>query len=211
MTPSVLDMHGGPSDPAPLGEQALVAGLRARDEHAYEVLVREHGGRLLATARRMLGNEEDARDVLQEGFLTAFRSISSFAGQSLLSTWLHRIVVNTALMKLRSRRCRPEGSIEDLLPVFHEDGHHVDPPCRWSDRAEQELQRGENRQLVREAVDALPRRYREVVVLRDLEHLSTEEAAQLLGVTPNAVKIRLHRARQALRTLLDRHFKDASP
>src|SRR5262245_65193359 len=103
-------------------EAALVAGLRAGVAAAYEEMVRSHLPRMLATARRVLGNEEDARDAVQDAFLSAFRALNSFEGQSRLSTWLHRIAVNAALMKLRSKRRRPERPITDLLPRFTEDG-----------------------------------------------------------------------------------------
>jgi RNA polymerase sigma-70 factor, ECF subfamily len=188
-------------------DAVLAASLRAGDAQAYDRFVRMNAGRCLATARRMLGNEEDARDAVQETLVAVFRSIASYAGQSRLSTWLHRILMNMALMKLRSRRGRFVTSIEDLLPGFQEDGHHVDPPQPWGEGAENELLLRERRQLVREGIEGLPPAYREVLLLRDIEGLSTEETANVLSVTPNAVKIRLHRARQALRTLLDHHFR----
>lgn len=196
--------------PAP-HELQLVAALQRGCDDAYATIVRENGRQLLAAARRMLGNEEDARDALQEAFVRAFRSVGSFEGKCRLGTWLHRIVVTSCLMKLRSRRSRPECSIEDLTPRFNADGHHVDPPCPWSDFAVARLQSAESRAILWRAIDDLPAGHREVVVLRDIEQLSTEAASQLLGITPNAVKIRLHRARQALRTLLDRHVKDLKP
>lgn len=186
-----------------LGERVLLAALRAGEEPAYEQLVREHGGRMLAVARRMMRNEEEARDVLQEAFLLAFRGITRFEGQSRLSTWLHRIVVNAALMKLRSRRAHPEESIEPLLPTFQEDGHAVRGYSEWPDRPDTDYARNEIRDLVRATIDRLPETYRTVLVLRDIEELDTSEVATMLGVTANAVKIRLHRARQALRQLLD--------
>jgi RNA polymerase sigma-70 factor (ECF subfamily) len=195
----------------PPAEPSLVAALQRGEADAFATLVREHAPQLLATARRMLGNEEDARDALQEGFASAFRGIGGFAGKCRLATWLHRIVVNMALMKLRSRRSRPEASFEELQPRFHDDGHHVEPPCPWSERAIERLQSVESRAILRDAIDQLPAVHREVVVLRDIEQLSTEEVSELLGSTPNAVKIRLHRARQALRTLLDRHLQDLLP
>ena len=189
-------------------ERDLLARLRAGDDLAYERLVVEQGGRLLAVARRFLRNEEDARDCLQECFVQAFRALPRFEGHSKLSTWLHRIVVNAALMKLRSRRARPEEPIEPLLPSFQEDGHSTVTYRDWSPSAEELLERAEVRDLVRAAIDRLPDSYRTVLVRRDLEELDTAEVAELLGVTANAVKIRLHRARQALRQLLDVQLRE---
>ena len=189
-------------------EVILLAGLRTGDGKAYEQLVRNYGGRLLAVARRFLPNEDDARDALQDAFLSAFRAIGSFQEGARVSTWLHRIVINAALMKLRTRRRRPEESIDDLLPTFLEDGHRENPGPAWKETSETALQRQETRVLVRGCIDRLPDAYRTVLLLRDIEELDTEETAQLLDITPNAVKIRLHRARQALRTLLDPHFRE---
>ena len=197
-----------PSTTATNDDLALLQALQRGDDEAYAVLVRQHGRQMLATAKRILGCDEDAQDCLQEMFLSAFRSIGAFEGKSRLSTWLHRIIVNVALMKLRSRRARPEHSIEDLLPQFSEDGHHLEPPCPWSENAIASLQTSESRQLLRRAIEQLPDGYREVVLLRDIEGLSTETTGQMLGITTNAAKIRLHRARQALRTLLSPHCKD---
>ena len=193
-----------------LDEAAFLARLRAGDGLAFEQLVRAYSGRLLAVARRFLHNEEDARDALQEAFLSAFRALDSFEADARISTWLHRIAINAALMKLRSRRRKPEESIDDLLPTFLEDGHRANPGPAWKEPAEVTLQRQETRTLVRECIDRLPETYRMVLLLRDIEELDTEETAQLLNVSPNAVKIRLHRARQALRTLLDPHFREAT-
>lgn len=189
-------------------ESELLARLRAGDDRAYERLVIEQGGRLLAVARRFLRNEEDARDCLQECFVQAFRALPRFEGSSKLSTWLHRILVNAALMRLRSRRARPEESIEPLLPRFLDDGHSAVSYRDWSPAADDLLERAETRRFVRAAIDRLPETYRTVLVLRDLEDLDTAEVADLLGVTANAVKIRLHRARQALRQLLDLHWRE---
>lgn len=193
------------------GEAEILVGLRAGDGAAFEKLVRMHSGRLLAVARRFLHSEEDARDAVQDAFLSAFRALDGFEEGSRISTWLHRIVVNAALMKLRTRRRKPEESIDELLPKFHEDGHRVDPGPEWKEPAEVALHKQETRTLVRACIDRLPETYRAVLLLRDIEEFDTEEAAQILQISPNAVKIRLHRARQALRTLLDPHFrKDAS-
>jgi RNA polymerase sigma-70 factor (ECF subfamily) len=187
-------------------DEQLLAGLRAADGTAYERLIRLHGGRLLAVARRILGNEEDARDAVQEAFVSAFKHIGGFEGGSRLSTWLHRIVVNVALMRLRTRRRKPEVGIDDLLPAFQADGHHVEQFQQWADSAHDLLERAEVRTAVRAAIDQLPDTYRVVLLLRDIEDRDTADVAAILGITPNACKIRLHRARQALRTLLAPHF-----
>lgn len=191
-------------------DRELVAALRRGDADAFATVVRVHGQRLLATARRMLGDEHDARDCLQETFLSAFKAVGTFESKSRLTTWLHRIAVNHALMKLRSRRGRPEVCIDDLLPRFTLDGHHVEAPTTWGTESIELLERRESRELLWRAIDQLPDAYREVVVLRDIEGLSTEATGELLGVSANAAKIRLHRARQALRMLLDRHFRDST-
>jgi RNA polymerase sigma-70 factor (ECF subfamily) len=186
----------------------LVAGLQAGEPQAFEALVRKHTAPLLRLARRFLGNEEDARDALQDAMLAVYRSIGSFAGNAMLSTWLHRVVVNACLMKLRAKRRRPEESeVDALLPTFREDGHQVEPSVPWTENAETLLEREETRAQVRECIARLPDAYRIVLHLRDIEEMTTEETAEILGITRNAVKIRLHRARQALRTLLDRHMR----
>ena len=204
-------LRAGPSQPAAPAaaddEAALVTGLQAGDDDAFETLVRRWGGRMLATARRLVRNDEDARDVVQEAFLAAHRAIGSFHGTARLSTWLHRIVVNEALMRLRRKRRRPEESIDDLLPRFAEDGHFAEPVTPWEGDGAALLERRETRALVRAAIDRLPPNYRTVLLLRDIEDLDTEETAGRLGIGPNAVKIRLHRARQALRTLVARDLQ----
>jgi RNA polymerase sigma-70 factor (ECF subfamily) len=189
-----------------VNEAALLEALREGHEWAYEVMVRMYGGRLLAVARRLTRHEEDARDVVQSAYLSAFRALRDFEGACQLSTWLHRIVVNTALMRLRSRRRKPEESIEPLLPVFQNDGHHVEQFSDWTTPADRLLERQETRATVRACIDRLPDKYRVILTLRDIEEMSTQEVAGLLDLTPTAVKVRLHRARQALSTLLRGEF-----
>lgn len=189
-----------------IDDTTLLERLRQGDDTAYELLIRMYGGRLLAVARGLLRNEEDARDVVQNAYVSAFRGLPSFKGTCQLSTWLHRIVVNGALMKLRTRRRKPEESIEDLLPAFLEDGHHVESFSAWAAQADRLLEHKQMRQVVRAAIAELPETHRAVLMLRDIEDLTTDEAAEALGITPNAVKIRLHRARQALATLVRRRI-----
>lgn len=190
-------------------DAVLVAGLQAGDSGAFEKLLREYGPRLLRLARRFLANEEDARDALQDAMVAVYRSIGNFESTSALSTWLHRIVVNSALMKLRSRRRHPEEDIEQYLPTFTSDGHQREPTTPWTESADRVIEREELRASVREAIDKLPDAYRIVLHLRDIEELSTAETAEILGVTKDVVKIRLHRARQALRKLLDQPMRNA--
>ena len=190
-------------------EATLLAQLRAGDEAAFEQVVRQYGGRLLAVARRIVGTEEDARDVVQDAFMNAFKNLDRFEGNAKLSTWLHRIAVNAALMKLRTRKRKPEQPIDSMLPGFNEDGHFEERFQSWEEPVDKALEREENRELVRRQIDALPDSYRTVLVLRDIEGLDTEETANMLGLSVNATKIRLHRARQALRTMLAPHFGGA--
>jgi RNA polymerase sigma-70 factor (ECF subfamily) len=181
----------------------LLTRLRAGSEDAFTDLVRMNTGRLLAVARRMLRQEQEAQDAVQEAFICAFRALSGFEGQCRLSTWLHRITVNACLMRLRRTQRKPEQSIDDLLPTFRTDGHTVEQFRHWDDSALTRLEKHEMRALVRSCIDRLPETYRTALLLRDIEEMDSDEAAALLGITPNALKIRVHRARQALRTLLD--------
>ncbi len=187
-------------------EAELIGRLRGGEAAAYEALVRDYGGRMLAVARRILIDEDHARDAVQEAFLSAFKSIGGFEGGSRLGTWLHRIVTNAALMKLRARGRKPETQLDDLLPTFYEDGHRQNAVAAWNAPADVLAQRAETRQIVRRSIDRLPDDYRTVLMLRDMDQLDTEETAELLGVNRGVVKTRLHRARQALRTLLEKEL-----
>ncbi|NQZ98854.1 MAG: sigma-70 family RNA polymerase sigma factor [Myxococcales bacterium] len=181
--------------------------MRSGEEAAFEELVRTHGGRLLAVARRYLPSEDDARDAVQDAFLSAFKALPAFEGQAKLSTWLHRIAVNAALMKLRTRRRKPEQSIDDLLPGFLEDGHLEKPASEWMPVPLDLVERKEIAEIVRSNIARLPDNHRHVLLLRDIEEFDTEETAEMLEITPNAVKTRLHRARLALRELLEPHLR----
>jgi RNA polymerase sigma-70 factor (ECF subfamily) len=188
-----------------IDDPMLIARLRAGDEGAFEQLVRSTMGRLLATARRLLRNEEEARDAVQTAFIRAFQSLSRFREEARLSTWLHRIVVNESLMRLRSRT-KEESLDETLLPQFAADGHQVRDTVDWSDSAEQAIERSETAAMVSASIDQLPEPYRTTLILRDLDELTPDEAAEVLGVSKNVLKVRLHRGRQMLRALLEKQF-----
>jgi RNA polymerase sigma-70 factor (ECF subfamily) len=199
-----MDVQPSPEAEA---EADLLRALKAGQDSAFVELVDRYSGRLLAVARRLLNQEQDAQDALQDAFVSAFRSLSTFDGKSTLATWLHRIAVNAALMKLRVKRRKPEQPIEELLPKFYDDGHRQNPGPAWGITAAEAAERVELRELVHRCIGELPDNYRIVLVLRDIEGLDTTTVANHLGIEPGTVKTRLHRARQALRTLLDPHFR----
>lgn len=190
-------------------DRALVEAIAAGDARAFERLVRTHVDPLRAVALRLLQNQADADEVVQEAFLSAFRNLPSWRGDARLGTWLHRIVVNAALQRLRRRKRlgTASESVEELLPRFLDNGHpeHFHRP--WVQTAEELATRAETREQVRRVIDKLPENYRTVLILRDIEELDTAEVADLLELSPGAVKVRLHRARQALRNLLEHEFE----
>lgn len=181
----------------------LIRRLRTNDVDAFETLVRLNRGRMLATAWRLLGSEVDAQDAVQDALLAAYRAIRLFAGNSMLSTWLHRLVVNSSLMRLRFKRRRPETAIPNLL--------HLEETGKWAETgiplpptSEAVCESNQTRAMVRACIARLPAAYQVILLLRDLEELDNNEVAQLLAISANTVKIRLHRARRALKTLIER-------
>lgn len=186
----------------------LVDRLKAGDSAAFSQVVDTLGPRMLAVARRMLRQEQDAQDAVQDAFLSAFKALATFDGRSQLSTWLHRITVNVCLMRLRTRRRKPEQPIETLLPTFLSDGHQTRRTPSWPGDPLGALGDQERSEQVRVMVAQLPEPFRVVLLLRDVEELSTSDTAAALGISENAVKTRLHRARQALRTLIEESMPD---
>lgn len=183
-------------------DSVLLARLQSGDAVSCEQFVRSRIAGALTVARRILGREADAEEAVQDAFLSFFKSLDGFRSDAALSTWLHRIVINASLMKRRALKRHKESSIDDLLPRFSDDGHRLRSASAQStsDNAEN----NELRAVVRKKIDELPDDYRNVILLRDIEQLDTEETARLLGDSPGAVKTRLHRARMALRTLLEK-------
>jgi len=185
-------------------DQALVERLQAGDQTAYAELVEQHAGQVYRLALRMMGNEADAEDVLQETFLSAFKAIDRFEGRSSLSTWLYRIANNAALMRLR-RKEPDQVSIDE--PVERDDGDLM--PRQFFDFCclpEEDLMREEAREEMQHAIEDLAPTLRSVFVMRDIEGLSTQETADALGLSVSAVKSRLMRARLKLRERLSAYF-----
>jgi RNA polymerase sigma-70 factor (ECF subfamily) len=194
-----------PAAPPHVPEAELVAAAQGGDLGAFEQLMQRYEPRVLRLAMRIVGNEADAEDVLQEAFLKAYAKLDSFQRQSSFYTWVVRIAVNEALMKLRRRRGDRELPLdqeldtgEDLLPREVED---------WRPNPEQQMARQELQDLLNQNIASLALPYRVVFQLRDVEGLSTEETADMLRLTVPAVKSRLLRARLQLRDKLSRYFR----
>jgi RNA polymerase sigma-70 factor (ECF subfamily) len=189
-------------------ELTLVERLRGGDPVALEELMERHAARVHRLVYGITRSFADAEEVVQDVFLTLVRKIDSFEGRSSLGTWIYRIAANAALNKRRGKRSEVEVSLEEHLPRFKEDGHREGDRtflmADWSRTPEEELQSGVARSTLRQAIDGLPEHYRAVLVLRDVEELSSEEVAEALGESVASVKSRLHRARMALREQLTR-------
>jgi RNA polymerase sigma-70 factor, ECF subfamily len=187
-------------------ELSLIERLRNGDTSALGPLMDLHAARVYRVAHGITRNEADAEEVVQDVFLSLVRKIHGFEGRAALSSWLYRVTTNAALMKRRGKRAEVEVALEDFLPRFIADGHRAGDRAYvladWSHTPEQELLSRETGALVQEALDDLPEHYRAVLVLRDVEGLSSEAAAEALGESVASVKSRLHRARMVLRERL---------
>lgn len=172
--------------------------------------VREHIGWMLAVARRILTDEMHAEDAVQNAFAKIFAKADTFEGRSALKTWMHRIVVNEALMILRGITRKKESPIDALLPHFDDAGCRVDQKLVIRDTPETALQSAEVTAFVKQAIAQLPEQYRIVLVLRDIEGLSTEEVGTALELSLSNVKVRLHRARAALKKLLEPIYRSGT-
>ncbi len=190
-----------------LSEAELVAAAKAGRQEAYTAIVERYSGTIYNLALRLTGNPQEAEDVLQETFISAFRALSRFEGRSQLGTWLYRIAYNAALMRLRKRQV-PTQSLDE--PLTTDDGELVPRQfVDWSRLPDELLLGKELRSTLEAALQTLPVSLRSVFVLRDIEGLSTAETAQALGLTETNVKVRLHRARLALREKLSQYFGPA--
>jgi RNA polymerase sigma-70 factor (ECF subfamily) len=192
------------SDPAS-DELALVRAAKAGDMQAFEALVRRYDRNVFRIAQHITQNREDAEDVVQEAFLKAYGNLNQFQEQSKFYTWLVRIAVNEALMKLRRRR--PERMVSLDEDVKTEDDSMPREVADWSPNPEQQYSQAELRDILGKTIQGLPAGFRTVFVLRDVEGLSTEETAEALGLSIPAVKSRLLRARLQLRERLNKYFK----
>ena len=190
-------------------DSTLVERVRSGDKSAFEVLMHRYEDRVFRLSVGMLKNREDALDAVQDAFLNVYRKIDTFRGESAFSTWLYKIALNSVYMKLRSRtRHEQTESLDDLEAVLDPAKIRIlMPPRGWSERADDTLLRKELSLKLREAVDDLPEEYRAIFNLREVEELSNQEVADILGLGLAATKTRLHRARLFLRQRLSKYLQ----
>jgi RNA polymerase sigma-70 factor (ECF subfamily) len=186
-------------------ESALVARAKSGDVNAFSELVTHYERRVFRMAKQITQNDDDAEDVLQETFLKAYTHLDNFQGNSKFYTWLVRIAVNEALMKLRKRRSDKTVPLDE--PINTGEDEMVREIAVWDENPEESYSREELSSVLNEAIESLKPAYRTVFVLRDIEELSIEETAEALNLSISAVKSRLLRARLQLREKLTRQFK----
>jgi RNA polymerase sigma-70 factor, ECF subfamily len=186
-------------------ESTLVAQARESDDRAFAELVRRYEAKIFRLAQHITQNREDAEDVLQETFLKAYEHLDQFQGQSKFYTWIVRIAVNQALMKLRRRKTDKSVSMDETIDTGEDTVTRE--IAAWDEDPEQRFSREELGSILDSAIEGLAPPYRSVFVLRDIDELSTEETAEALGLSVPAVKSRLLRARLQLREKLTRYFK----
>ena len=187
----------------PVDIEALLSG----DHREFEKMVRAESPRLFRIILRIVRDENEAESVMQEAFLQAFMRLQSFRREAKFSTWLYAIAINLAKGSLRKSMKvtqLQEEDIDRLQPTFV-DGHYVESYESWKPDKVAELE--DRKRIVHEGIDRLPEDYRSIVILRDIEELPTAEAAAILNISEGAARVRLHRARQALRAILDGYFR----
>lgn len=183
-------------------DRELLQLIQGEDPRAFERFVERYGDRIFGFGMRVCGEREDARDVVQDTLLQAFRSLKKLKEPEALKSWLYRVASNACLMRRRKGKFEPkrELSLEELMPAGAEAAQVEIPDV--SAMPDEEAARSEARRAVRRAIETLSPNYRIVLVLRDMEQLSTREVAHALGIAETAVKMRLHRARLMVRQQL---------
>lgn len=187
-----------------------LSALLSGDRNEFDKIVHQEAPRLFKVLMRYVRDEDEARSIMQETFLQAYEGLDSFRGDSKFTTWLYSIGINQArarFRKLKRQDLLSEDEIDRLQPTFSR-GRYTQTYEPW--QPDEVASKSERRRLVHDAISKLPENYRIVVELRDIEEFSTEETAEMLEMTSGAVRVRLHRARQALRALLVPYFSNPS-
>lgn len=187
------------------GEQALIEGLKQKSDEAFEELVAHYARRLYYVSLRILRNPQDAEDAVQETLLNTFQSIDGFREECSLYSWLYRIVCNQSLEKLRQRQQRVVLPIEPYLPEF-DYGQHKERILDWNETPDRVLHTEELSKFFEQCIDELPEDYRIAYILKDVEKLSEDQAAEIAGVNKSTIKNRVHRARLVIRKRVQDHF-----
>ncbi len=192
-------------------EHRLIERFKQGDADAMEEIISRYEDALYNFGLRMCGQKQDAEDIIQDTFLSAFRYLESFREETSLKNWLYKIAANACFRMRRKKKCEPdyELSLEDLLPEDGAAGRFEIP--NWAEDPSENLLRSELKAVIQEAVHDLPPMYRMVFNLRDMEGFSTEETATIMDITPQAVKTRLHRARLFLRQKISERYRKDVP
>lgn len=189
-----------------ISDVGLVDEFKAGDISAFEEIISRYESKVMNLALRFTRNQEDAEEVLQDVFTTVYRKIDGFRGQSAFSSWLYRIVVNAAFMKLRKRKQTQTVSIDDLAPAVKQ--YCMERDAVTNQHLHNVAISRELQEVLQRAIDRLPDQYRAVFVLRDVDGLSNQETGEILNLSIPAVKSRLHRSRIMLRKKLQRYYED---
>lgn len=191
-------------------ETALVTGIRNGDEASYRQLVESYWHDLNYSAQRILKGHTDSSDCVQEGLIKAIERIDSYSATGSFKAWLHRIIINEALMLLRKRNTRKEHSLDEFMLEFDENGAYREHYLGQTVTLEVLQESKEVKEQVRLAIEKLPDNFRVTLLLRDIDGFSTKETAEIMETTEENVKVRLHRARLALRNLLKPMLREES-
>jgi len=184
----------------------LVERLKSHDPRAFEELIRLYGARLLLKAEQMLGCRDEAKDCVQECYIQVHKNIGNFRQEAEIYSWMHRILVNACLKKMRSRTASSMESLDELQPTFDEDGCRIEPLWQSLPSTEEILEQKGTREQVLAAIQSLPHNFRDILYLRDIEGHNTAEVSEMLSLSLSATKVRLHRARAALKKTLEPVF-----
>ncbi len=196
----------GEMDDSTVTDNELIERFTSGCEASFEILIRRYETKVNNLAMRLTRNQEDAEEVLQDVFITVYRKVAGFEGKSKFSSWLYRITVNAAFMKLRKRRQDQSVSMEDILPQLQNQA--IQQPTAFGARSDSLAFNNEIKQALEAAISKLPEDYRAVFILRDVDGLSNKEVGKILGLSIPAVKSRLHRSRLMLRKRLSRFHED---
>lgn len=189
-----------------ISDADLIERFRTGSTEAFEELVTRYEAKVFNLALRFTRNQEDAEEVLQDVFATIYKKIAGFQGKSAFSSWLYRVIVNAAFMKLRKRKQQQSMSLEDLSPMVRQ--HYLDQESAFLSRSDAISMNRELREVLEAAINRLPGQYRAVFILRDIDGLSNQEVGEILDLSIPAVKSRLHRSRLMLRKKLTRYWDD---